>query len=98
MRALPPASRTEGREAFMLQIPCPWCGPRDEIEFIPRGPVASRPDPSTASDLEWTTYLYQGANTRGWLREYWVHTHGCGQLFVVTRQTLTNEIAPVDGS
>ena len=82
----------------MLQIPCPWCGPRDEIEFVPRGPVASRPDPSTASDLEWTTYLYQGANTRGWLREYWVHTHGCGQVFVVTRQTLTNEIAPVDGS
>jgi heterotetrameric sarcosine oxidase delta subunit len=82
----------------MLQIPCPWCGPRDEIEFAPRGPVSSRPDPSTASDLEWTTYLHQGDNTRGWLREYWVHLHGCGQLFIVRRQTLTNEVAPEEGS
>jgi sarcosine oxidase, subunit delta len=77
----------------MLEIPCPWCGLREEREFSARGPVVARPDPDTASDAQWTAYLYQSPNARGRLREYWVHTHGCGQLFVIVRDTLTHEIA-----
>ena len=70
----------------MLHIPCPWCGLRDEIEFTARGPVVSRPDPRTATDAQWATYLYHSPNPRAGLREYWVHTHGCGQLFVIDRR------------
>lgn len=76
----------------MFQIHCPWCGPRDELEFSARGPVVERPDPRTASDAQWAAYLYYSPNTRGWLDEYWVHTHGCGQLFVICRHTVTHEL------
>ena len=77
----------------MLYIPCPWCGPRDESEFSYRGDVRARPDPDTAIDAEWVGYLYHRHNVRGWLREYWSHTHGCQQLFIIQRHTVTHEIA-----
>jgi sarcosine oxidase subunit delta len=76
----------------MLQIPCPWCGLRDEIEFAPRGEVVTRPDPQLATDREWVAYLFERGNARGWLREYWMHTHGCGQLFVIRRHNVTNDV------
>ena len=78
----------------MLEIPCPWCGVRDEREFSVRAPVVARPNPDTANDAQWTTYLYQSPNACGRLREYWLHTHGCGQLFVIVRDTVTHEIVP----
>jgi sarcosine oxidase, subunit delta len=76
----------------VLQINCPWCGLRDEIEFTPRDEVIERPDPMTATDDIWTAYLYERGNTCGWLREYWLHVHGCGQLFIVRRHSMTQEI------
>ena len=79
----------------MLQLPCPWCGPRDESEFSHRGEVVVRPDPDTASDAHWIRYLYYRSNVRGWQHEYWVHSHGCEQLFAIRRHTLTNEIEPL---
>jgi heterotetrameric sarcosine oxidase delta subunit len=78
----------------MFHLPCPWCGPRDESEFSYRGEVRKRPDPQTATDAEWIEYLYYPANVRGWQREYWSHIHGCQQLFIVRRHTVTHEIAP----
>jgi len=78
----------------MLQIPCAFCGLRDEIEFVCRGEVAARPaDPMTTSDQDWAAYLYERDNPRGWLREYWLHVHGCAQLTLVRRNSLTNEVA-----
>jgi len=78
----------------MLQIPCPWCGLRDEIEFAPRGEVVPRPDPNISSDRDWAAYLYERGNVRGWLREYWAHTYGCAQLFIIRRDSLTTEVTP----
>jgi heterotetrameric sarcosine oxidase delta subunit len=77
----------------MLHLPCPCCGLRDESEFSYRGEVTVRPDPDLASDSEWIAYLYYRSNVRGWLREYWAHTHGCQQLFIILRHTVTHEIA-----
>jgi sarcosine oxidase, subunit delta len=77
----------------MLQITCPWCGPRDELEFSYRDEVVTRPAPASASDESWAAYLYQRENPRGWLQEYWLHVHGCGKLFVIRRHTVTHEIA-----
>jgi heterotetrameric sarcosine oxidase delta subunit len=77
----------------MLHLPCPWCGLRDESEFSYRGELSVRPDPDHASDSEWIAYLYYRSNVRGWLRECWSHTHGCQQLFVIRRHTVTHEIA-----
>jgi sarcosine oxidase subunit delta len=79
----------------MLLIPCPWCGSRDELEFTPRGEISTRPDPLASSDAEWVAYLYHGSNVRGWLREYWVHTHGCMQLLIVERHSVTHEVRRV---
>jgi sarcosine oxidase, subunit delta len=79
----------------MLNIPCPFCGLRDETEFIYGGPShVIRPD-LTASDFEWTRYLYHRANTKGPYRERWHHSFGCGRWFNILRDTVTHEIQGV---
>lgn len=78
----------------MLELPCPWCGPRDEIEFSYGGEadVAYPAEPAALSDEEWAAYLFVRANPKGRFRERWVHTHGCRRWFDLTRDTVTHEI------
>src|SRR3546814_3847842 len=58
------ASHTE--DAPMMKIDCPFCGPRDELEFKCGGQShVQRPDLS-ASDGEWAEYLYVRENPKGW--------------------------------
>jgi heterotetrameric sarcosine oxidase delta subunit len=80
----------------MLLLPCPWCGERDEVEFSYGGQagVAYPADPAALSDEEWAAYLFVRDNPKGPFRERWAHTHGCRRWFELTRDTLTNEIAP----
>ncbi|NNC23870.1 sarcosine oxidase subunit delta [Salinisphaera sp. USBA-960] len=74
----------------MLEIPCPWCGPRDESEFAYGGEAhLNRPDPETASDREWAAYLYYRDNKAGVHAERWHHTHGCRRWFNAVRDTVT---------
>ncbi|WP_243793618.1 sarcosine oxidase subunit delta [Saccharopolyspora gloriosae] len=79
----------------MLQIPCPWCGNRDEVEFRYGGQaqVAYPEDPVALSDAEWAEYLFVRANPRGRHAERWVHSDGCRRWFDVVRDTATNEFA-----
>ena len=79
----------------MQLIPCPWCGPRNENEFIYQGDArATRPaDPPTVPDEEWAAYLYLRDNPRGWHREHWNHRYGCRQWFELERHTLDHTIA-----
>lgn len=76
----------------MLSIPCPWCGHRDETEFAYGGEADLRRPPQSASDAEWTDYLFMRANTKGAHRERWHHAFGCRRWFVVVRDTTTNRI------
>ncbi len=77
----------------MLIIDCPWCGPRDETEFQCGGEAhIVRPDPDASSDADWADYLFFRANPRGWHREQWCHSHGCGRWFGVERHTVSYEI------
>lgn len=76
----------------MLLIPCPWCGPRDETEFVYGEAAVERPA-ATASDAEWTDYLYFRDNPKGDHREFWFHSTGCHRWFVVERNTVTHTIA-----
>ncbi len=87
----------------MLSISCPWCGPRDEPEFVCGGPadVARPGDPDAASDAEWAAYLYFRRNPRGRTLERWLHAAGCRRWFLVERDTVTHEILRIrtlDGS
>lgn len=81
----------------MLLIACPWCGPRDEIEFSCGGEahIAMPADPDAVSEAAWADYLYMRANPKGRYRERWVHTHGCRRWFNVMRDTTTERIAAV---
>jgi sarcosine oxidase subunit delta len=78
----------------MLLIPCPWCGPRDEIEFRCGGQShLARPGPPEAvSDAEWTEYLYVRDNPKGVHFERWVHRYGCRQWFNLARDTTSHAI------
>jgi sarcosine oxidase subunit delta len=92
----------------MLLVPCPYCGPRPEIEFHCGGEAhIRRPDPATATDQEWTDYLYYRTNPKGRHRERWCHAQGCGRWFNAIRDTVTDrfecsyrmgEAAPEAGS
>jgi sarcosine oxidase subunit delta len=76
----------------MLLVPCPHCGPRPEIEFHCGGEAhIRRPDPATATDQEWTEYLYYRTNPKGLHQERWYHLHGCGRWFNAARDTVTDQ-------
>jgi heterotetrameric sarcosine oxidase delta subunit len=79
----------------MLLIPCPWCGPRDEVEFTYGGQagIAYPEDPASLSDAEWADFLFMRDNPRGEFDERWYHVHGCRRWFDVVRDTATHRIA-----
>lgn len=78
----------------MLQITCPWCGVRDETDFVFGGEAhVIRPEnPETITDKEWADYLFYEENPKGPHYERWQHRHGCRRWFNVVRDTVTHEI------
>ena len=80
----------------MLRITCPYCGERDEIEFRYRGDASvSRPSSDRDDAAEFSTYVYERDNPRGWHTEWWLHVGGCRKLLKVERHTLSHEIRTV---
>ena len=78
----------------MLLIPCPWCGPRPEIEFRQAGAAhIARPVGDGISDAAWGEFLYVRDNPKGRSLERWRHVHGCGSFFNAVRDTVTDRIA-----
>jgi sarcosine oxidase subunit delta len=79
----------------MLLIPCPWCGPRPELEFRYAGEAhRARPtDPERVDDAAWADFLYMRANPKGMHAERWRHIHGCGRFFNCLRDTISDRIA-----
>lgn len=78
----------------MMQLNCPWCGPRNVSEFHHRGEVVPRPATDDVTPQQWRDYLYVRANTAGWATETWHHSSGCRRFFSVERNTWTNETRP----
>lgn len=78
----------------MLEIHCPWCGPRAETEFSYGGEagIVRPPDPDALTDAEWADYLFYRSNPRGWHRELWNHAQGCRRWFGVERDTVSYAI------
>ncbi|MBK8084557.1 MAG: sarcosine oxidase subunit delta [Devosia sp.] len=80
----------------MLRIDCPWCGPRDEPEFVCGGEShVTRPPFDRSDDRAWADYLYFRKNPKGVHHERWLHLHGCRQWFNVARDTRTHAIRAV---
>lgn len=78
----------------MLIIECPWCGPRDQTEFICGGEahIVRPEEPERLSDEQWADYLFMRTNTKGMHREQWCHSAGCRRWFYVQRDTVTYAI------
>ena len=81
----------------MLQLTCPWCGPRDETEYHYGGQahVPYPEDPGTLSDAEWAEYLFFRDNPKGPFAERWSHSVGCRRWFNVVRDTRTYKVLAV---
>ena len=78
----------------MLKIPCPFCGPRNEVEFVHGGPLKDK-RPKDASQLEdqaWIEYLTVPKNPLGPVQERWWHVRGCSSWFTITRDTHSHDI------
>jgi sarcosine oxidase subunit delta len=81
----------------MQLIECPWCGPREEIDFT-YGGQASIPypaEPAALDDVEWAHYIFYRDNVKGLFAERWVHSAGCRRWFNAVRDTLTYRFASV---
>lgn len=80
----------------MILIRCPFCGElRDEEELAYGGEAGIvRPVPE-AGDAAWTEYLFMRANPKGSLLEQWCCAAGCGQWFLVRRDTVSHRITEV---
>jgi sarcosine oxidase, subunit delta len=76
----------------MLRILCPYCGVRDEPEFVFGGPSHVTRPSQDADDKTWTSYLWSRRNPAGVHLERWLHVYGCGHWFNVARDTVTHEI------
>jgi heterotetrameric sarcosine oxidase delta subunit len=76
----------------VLLVRCPWCGPRDEVEFHHGGQahIAYPEDPEALSDEGWADFLFMRDNPVGRFRERWYHVHGCRRWFNAVRDTSTH--------
>ena len=81
----------------MQLIPCPWCGPREEVEFHYGGQahVAYPSTPAELSDQEWAEYVFFRDNPKGPFAERWVHSTGCRRWFNAIRDTATHDVLAV---
>jgi heterotetrameric sarcosine oxidase delta subunit len=83
---------------MVILVPCPWCGPRDAVEFHHLGEVIPRPAPEATTPEQWRAYLYLRSNPCGWVTETWFHRAGCRRHFAIDRHTLTNETRPANAA
>ena len=76
----------------MLLIPCPWCGPRAQVEFTYGGDASLRRPDNDADAREWSDYVYLRDNPRGPHDEWWQHSAGCRSWLRLRRDTLTQAV------
>jgi methylglutamate dehydrogenase subunit B len=76
----------------VLLIPCPWCGPRAQVEFTYGGDASAARPPPDAPAGAWIDFVYLRDNPAGPHDELWQHTAGCRQWFRVRRDTRTHDI------
>ena len=74
----------------MKTLNCPLNGPRNIAEFAYGGEVKQMPAPG-AEARDWAAYVFIEKNTRGVVREWWIHLP-TSYWFIAERNTETNEV------
>lgn len=74
----------------MKILNCPLNGPRNISEFACGGEVTEMPA-ADADVREWADYVFIEKNTRGLVREWWIHLPS-SYWFIAERDTVTNEV------
>jgi sarcosine oxidase subunit delta len=69
---------------------CPLNGPRNISEFAYGGEVQEMPAPD-AELRDWAAYVFIENNTRGLVREWWIHLP-TSYWFIVERNTESNDV------
>jgi len=75
----------------VLELHCPYCGPRAESEFAcgGEGGIARPLDTDALDDGQWADYLFMRRNPKGLHHEQWRHASGCGRWFHALRDTVS---------
>ena len=78
----------------MQLFSCPFCGLRDETEFVFATEAGkTRPEPAADVSAErWARYLHFSDNPKGATREIWQHAT-CGEFFLMERDTVSHVVA-----
>jgi heterotetrameric sarcosine oxidase delta subunit len=76
----------------VLLIPCPWCGPRAQVEFTFGGDATVRRPGADAPEAVWIAFVYLRGNPAGPHDELWLHSSGCRRWFHLRRDTRTHDI------
>lgn len=74
----------------MKILNCPLNGPRNISEFAFGGEVRDMPT-ANAGVREWAAYVFMENNTRGLVREWWIHIPS-SYWFIAERDTESNEV------
>jgi sarcosine oxidase subunit delta len=75
----------------MKILTCPINGPRPISEFAYGGELREMPDPASATDAEWTDYVFNRNSVPGIKCEWWCHTSS-GTWFVAERDTASDVV------
>ncbi|MGZ9719044.1 sarcosine oxidase subunit delta [Rhizobium miluonense] len=70
---------------------CPFCGPRAETEFHFGGDAGNLRPEGDVDAMAWSNYLYFRDNSRGAVKEIWMHLP-CREVFAMERDTVTHEV------
>ena len=74
----------------MKTLNCPLNGPRNITEFANGGEVEQMPAPDAGAH-DWAAYVFIEKNTRGVVREWWMHLP-TSYWFIADRNTESNEV------
>ena len=80
-----------------MRIHCPFCGERDQAEYVYLGDAGFQRPEAAATDAQerFVEAVYLRANPAGPHAELWYHAFGCHGWLRVTRDTRTHEIGGV---
>jgi methylglutamate dehydrogenase subunit B len=80
-----------------MRIHCPYCGLRNQEEFVCEGDgTRQRPDAGVSDAVAaFCDYVYLRDNPDGAHRELWFHAAGCHSWLIVERDTRTHAVGAV---